>query len=181
MNHPDWPDACRRPWYPIPAYAAPTPELVAAVTDIWRWADAEAAALGAECRACGQCCDFARAGHILFGTGAELDVFIFLVAPHFSADAEKAGAALAAGRCPFWRQERCTARASRLIGCRVYYCDPRASQKLLRIGEESLARLEAAAGRHGRRHWYGPALEYVKNNMSYLKLSAGPDKADVST
>jgi len=181
MNHPDRSEACRRPWHPIPDYVAPTPALVVAVDAVWRWGDAQAAAVEAQCRMCGQCCDFGRAGHILFGTAVELDVFIFQTLADFSVDAEKTLAALSAGHCPLWRRGQCAARASRLVGCRVYYCDSRASQRLQEVGEASLARLDAVAAQHGRRRWYGPALEYITYNMSYLKLSAGPDKDDVST
>lgn len=174
-------NACQRPWHPVPEFTAPTAAIIAAVSDVWRQADARAAEVGAECRACGSCCDFPRRGHVLFGAGLEMDVLAAWAAANRSLDGDQAASALGSLRCPFWRQGRCSVRPVRLLGCRVYFCDNRAAQWLHEVCEDGLRQLDALCAQHGRPRWYGPALEYLERNMSHLICSARLDKGDVST
>lgn len=171
----------RAPWHPVPAFVAPTPEIVSAVQEMWQAVDTQVAECGAGCRACGSCCDFPRSGHVLFATALELSVLTSWAAEHCRLDRNDVFASLSAGLCPFWRRGRCEARPARPLGCRVYFCDTCASQILHEICEQGLRKLDVLNARFGRLRWYGSALEYFLYNTAHLFFLAQTDKDDVST
>jgi len=91
-----------------------------ALGELYARLDAEIASAGANCEACGQCCDFQRAGHRLYVSTAEL-ALLAGVRP-------TAAASPAPLRCPYRIDGACTARARRPLGCRVHFCTPPSEQ-----------------------------------------------------
>jgi len=73
-------------------------------------------AAGPACALSGRCCDFPRSGHTLFATALEADRILDLRGDPPAPEAK--------GWCPYYRNRRCTLRALRPLGCRVYFCDP---------------------------------------------------------
>ncbi|MHC4985451.1 MAG: hypothetical protein ACYTFO_04770, partial [Planctomycetota bacterium] len=97
------------------------PDLPDAITEAYRAVDAEIARLGFTCMGGGTCCRFDIADHRLFVTTAEL-AYLLAEGP--------APQPARPQRCPYQVGPRCTARAARPLGCRVYFCSPRASQAI---------------------------------------------------
>jgi Fe-S-cluster containining protein len=107
------------------------------VLEIYREADAAVAAAGPVCIASGRCCRFKEYGHVLFLSNLEADV-LRAAAPAYDRP-------VSADFCPFQKDNLCTAREPRPLGCRVYYCDPNYQDSGNRITETYLRRLKALA------------------------------------
>lgn len=88
------------------------------------------------CRLSGSCCRFAEYGHTLFVSAPEAALLL--------ADAPPPVRALDDGEsCP-WQDAlgRCTARAARPLGCRVYFCDPAFEPHAPELSEDYIGRLK---------------------------------------
>lgn len=94
-----------------------------AITQIYEKLDRELAALGATCKACGECCSFDRYGHELWLSSVEL---AYLVEIEGLRPVDRRGV------CPYMEGERCVAREGRAVGCRAFHCemDPKAIEEL---------------------------------------------------
>ena len=99
------------------ARAIRQPSLPGALAEIYRSVDAEIERLDLTCMGGGACCRFDIADHRLFATTAEL---AYLLADGPAPEAPRPQ------RCPYQMGPRCTARAARPLGCRVYFCAPAA-------------------------------------------------------
>jgi len=99
------------------------------------------------CRACGQCCRFEQFGHKLFVTAGELAFLIRPAAPW--QDLRSGTRANPAEMCPYQHGNRCLARDSRTLGCRLFFCDPAATDWFSSVYEDihdQIKRLHAAHG-----------------------------------
>lgn len=117
--------------------------------------DAAVAELGPTCAVSGRCCRFEEYGHTLFLSAPEAAVLV--------ADAPTPVRPLDAGStCP-WQDEkgRCTARAARPLGCRVYFCDPAFEEHAPRLSEEFLSRLKAIVDDHEWPWGYAPLHRHL--------------------
>ena len=70
--------------------------------------------------------------------------------------------------CPFQKDNLCTAREPRPLGCRIYYCDPNYQETGNRITETYLARLKQLAQEHGIPWRYAPLHVYLNENRPDL-------------
>ncbi|MCC6423238.1 MAG: YkgJ family cysteine cluster protein [Phycisphaerales bacterium] len=77
------------------------------------------------CVASGKCCQFERYGHRLYITTAEMAAFVAshgqLPRPPANADWDRTG-------CPFQIGRLCGVHAIRPFGCRIFFCDPTATE-----------------------------------------------------
>jgi Fe-S-cluster containining protein len=125
-----------------------------AVLEVYAWADAAIAAAGPRCGASGKCCRFTEYGHTLFISAFEAEILL-------------AGAPLAADGpfsrdgCPYQVSGLCTARESRPLGCRIYFCDPTFQQRMSEITEEAIARLKRIADAHDTGWNYAPLHHFL--------------------
>src|ERR1700691_533367 len=88
--------------------------------------DREVAAAGPVCVASGRCCRFKEYGHVLFLSSLEAEVLLEGVPEENRA---QAGPEHLRGEfCPYQKDNLCTAREPRPLGCRIYYCDPNYQQ-----------------------------------------------------
>ena len=115
--------------------------------------DREVAAAGPVCIASGRCCRFKEYGHTLFLSNLEASVLL--------ADAPAYEAPVTADFCPFQRDNLCTARDPRPLGCRVYYCDPTYQTRAGEITEKYLARLKTLADQSGIDWRYAPLHQFL--------------------
>lgn len=123
-------------------------ELRRKVLELYQEVDREVAAAGPVCVASGRCCRFKEYGHTLFLSRLEADVLL-AAAPEYETP-------VSADCCPFQKDNLCTAREPRPLGCRVYYCDPNYQETAGRITEKYLARLKELADEHGAGWRYAP-------------------------
>src|SRR5438105_12882717 len=104
------------------------------VLELYADVDREVAAAGPVCVASGRCCRFKEHGHTLFLSNLEADVLLAGPPPY--------EAPVSPDFCPFQKDNLCTAREPRPLGCRIYYCDPAYQDTGSRISEESLRQLK---------------------------------------
>ncbi len=135
------------------AEAAFHPAIDAGIREIYGEVARETAALAPTCNASGRCCRFGEWGHLLYVTGLEAAWCI-----RESARTPTAADVLAAaGRddCPFLESGLCTVHLARPLGCRAYFCDPKAQGWQESLSERMLARLRALHDAHGVPYRYG--------------------------
>ena len=130
-----------------------TEELRRRVLELYREVDQEVAAAGPVCVASGRCCRFKEYGHVLFLSNLEADVLL--------AGAPSYEKPVTPDFCPFQKENLCTAREPRPLGCRVYYCDPTYQETGNRISEEGVRRLKELAGELGVAWHYAPLHTFL--------------------
>src|SRR5215467_4173879 len=91
-------------------------ELRRCILELYEEVDRRVRAAGPVCVASGRCCRFKEWGHVLFLSNLEADVLLD-GAPAYDRP-------VSASFCPFQKENLCTARQPRPLGCRVYFCDP---------------------------------------------------------
>jgi len=123
------------------------------VLEIYREADAAVAAAGPVCVASGRCCRFKEYGHVLFLSNLEADVLL-AAAPAYDKP-------VSTDFCPFQKDNLCTAREPRPLGCRVYFCDPSYQEKCNQITETYLGKLKVLAEEQGMDWQYAPLHHYL--------------------
>ena len=126
------------------------------VLEVYAAADAAVAAANPRCDASGRCCRFTEYGHTLFISHFEAEILLES-APRFEQPASRDG-------CPFQINGLCTARESRPLGCRIYFCDPSFADRMVEITEASIARLKAIADEHGGEWLYAPLHHFLNSH-----------------
>src|SRR5687767_11918576 len=109
-----------------------TIEIRQAVYALYEEADREVAAAGPVCVASGRCCRFKEHGQVLYLSNLEAEVLL--------ADAPPYEKPAAAAFCPFQKENLCTARGPRPLGCRIYHCDPNYQEAASGITEKYLTK-----------------------------------------
>jgi hypothetical protein len=132
-----------------------TGELHRQVLELYKEVDQAVAAAGPVCVASGRCCRFKEYGHVLFLSNLEAEVLL--------ASAPAYEKPVSADFCPFQKNNLCTAREPRPLGCRVYYCDPSYQETGKLISDNYLKRLKALADEHGE-HWLYAPLHHFLNH-----------------
>jgi Fe-S-cluster containining protein len=118
------------------------------VLAIYAEADAAIAAAGPRCESSGRCCRFKEYGHTLFISHLEAEVLLDAAPPYAKP--------VSAEFCPFQKENVCTAREPRPLGCRVYFCDPAYQETGNEITEKYLRRLKDLADELSLGWRYGP-------------------------
>jgi hypothetical protein len=134
-----------------------SPELRRQVLALYEEVDREVAAAGPVCVASGRCCRFKEYGHTLFLSNLEADVLLGAAPPY--------EAPVSADFCPFQKENLCTARAPRPLGCRVYYCDPNYQETGNAITEKYLRRLKEMAEANGVAWSYAPLHAFLNQGQ----------------
>ena len=123
------------------------------VLQLYAEVDREVAAAGPVCVASGKCCRFKEYGHTLFVSKLEADVLLAAAPPY--------DAPVGADFCPFQKDNLCTAREPRPLGCRVYYCDPNYQETGNQITEKYLGRLKQIAADNELDWHYAPLHHFL--------------------
>src|SRR5215470_4891109 len=130
-------------------------ELRRRVLELYREVDAAVAAAGPVCVASGRCCRFKEYGHTLFISNLEADVLLSAAPPYETP--------VSADFCPFQKDNLCTAREPRPLGCRVFYCDPAYQETGKQLTEKYLRQLKDLATEHGVDWTYAPLHHFLNN------------------
>src|SRR5437867_7094860 len=137
------------------------------VLDLYREVDREVQAAGPVCVASGRCCRFKEYGHVLYLSNLEADVLLS-AAPAYDT-------LVSTDFCPFQKENLCTARAPRPLGCRVYYCDPNYQETGNQITERYLQQLKQLAQDHNVAWRYAPLHQYLnEGGKPAPRLSSNP-------
>ena len=114
-----------------------SPDVRSRVLEVYAEVDAAVATAKPRCDASGRCCRFTEYGHTLFLSQFEADILLETAPPY-----EKP---VSRDFCPFQVQGLCTARESRPLGCRIYFCDPAFQEQQHTITEVAVSKLKALA------------------------------------
>jgi len=144
-------------------------ELRRKVLEIYQEADRDVAAAGPVCIASGRCCRFKEYGHVLFLSSIEADVLL--------ADAPPYTQPVSPDFCPFQKDNLCTARDPRPLGCRVYFCDPNYQETGNLITERYLRRLKDLAREQGVPWNYAPLHTFL-NSADRAGAGGGPGSVE---
>jgi len=125
------------------------------VLELYQQVDRQVADAGPVCVASGRCCRFKEYGHTLFVSNLEAEVLLANAPPYESP--------VSADFCPFQKDNLCTAREPRPLGCRIYYCDPSYQETSGRITEKYLQRLKELADVHGMEWKYAPLHHFLNH------------------
>jgi Fe-S-cluster containining protein len=126
------------------------------VLEMYRDVDREVAAAGPVCISSGRCCRFKEYGHTLFLSSLEAEVLLSATPPY---DRD----AVTGDFCPFQKENLCTAREPRPLGCRVYYCDPNYQETGVAISEKYVKRLKELADEQGVGWHYAPLHHFLRH------------------
>ena len=118
------------------------------------------------CALSGRCCRFREYGHMLFLSEPEAVLLV--------ADAPRPIRPLDAGEsCPWQDQSgRCTARAARPLGCRVFFCDPRFESTASALSETFLTRLKQLCEIKGWPWNYAPLHQHLEEALRQGRLAS---------
>lgn len=127
----------------------------------------ELAALRPLCQRSGRCCKFKEFGHQLWTTRVELDYLV-----------DRAGLppeSSAGGACPYLKDGLCGVRDHRMLGCRIYFCDPAYASAMGPLYEKYHARIKDLHRRHGLPYEYGEFLSSLGRRGGSATRSAPRD------
>lgn len=135
-----------------------TEPAFAALERLYADLDAELARRAPACIARGDCCRFATSGHVLYTTPVELD---YLLAHAPAPPAREDGA------CPYLTTTgRCGVRDHRMLGCRVYFCDPAYTEAMPDVYERFHARVKTLLREQGIPYEYFRFLDRIATTAS---------------
>lgn len=120
-------------------------DLEAAYADLER----ELSVLRPKCELSGRCCRFKDFDHQLWTTDLELD-YLLARAGRPSPGPE--------GVCPWLKDGLCSVRDHRMLGCRIFFCDPGYKDAMGPLYEKYHRRLKDIHARHGLPYAYGELL-----------------------
>ncbi len=108
------------------------------------------------CRRSSRCCRFKEHGHQLWTTGLELQYLL---------DHEGPPEALRDGTCPYLEDGLCGVRDHRMLGCRIYFCDPAYESRMGPLYEKYHARIKELHVRHGIPYRYSEFLGEIRRRV----------------
>jgi Fe-S-cluster containining protein len=131
------------------------PLAAAELRALYKELDADVAELGPVCQLSGRCCRFKEYGHTLFISTPEAQLLLES-APEPCRPLDRGDT------CP-WQNEHghCTARDSRPMGCRVYYCDPSYERFAYDLSERFIRRLKELTDNQGLAWNYAPLHRHL--------------------
>ncbi|MAC19991.1 MAG: hypothetical protein CMJ23_10030 [Phycisphaerae bacterium] len=139
------------------------PEIRKEIADIHREIADAIRSLKPLCLASGNCCRFEAHGHRLYASGLEVARCVEICrAEGRGITSEQVEAAVERGNCPWQEGRLCTAREGRPTGCRVYFCDPRASEVVPELAETAHRRIRTLHDEHEIPYAYGEWREMLR-------------------
>jgi hypothetical protein len=126
-------------------------ELEAVYADLER----ELAERRPRCELSSRCCRFREYGHQLWTSVLELDYLRARSGP-------PPEGASAEGVCPYLKEGRCGAREGRMLGCRIFFCDPGYKEAMGPLYEAYHRRVKEIHVRHGIPYRYGEFLSEMR-------------------
>jgi Fe-S-cluster containining protein len=134
------------------------------INSLYAAVDAAVAAAGPKCEASGRCCRFKEYGHTLFISQMEAEVLLAAAPPYEQPVSDEF--------CPFQKDNLCTAREPRPLGCRVYFCDPAYQETGNQITETYLRQLKQLADEFDLGWRYAPLHVFLNEREAVERPSS---------
>jgi hypothetical protein len=139
-------------------------EAFAELETLYAELDRELEGLRPLCRQSSRCCRFKEFGHQLWTSELEVDWLL---------EREALPAAGPEDVCPWLREGRCGAREGRMLGCRIFFCDPGYAGAMNPLYERFHGRIKEIHRVHGIPYAYREFLSELARRRR--PESAGPD------
>jgi Fe-S-cluster containining protein len=105
------------------------------------------------CKMCGTCCDFGKYKHVLYTSSIETDFLEkFVDVPDFN---------VSDNVCPFLKDNKCSIREYRTLGCRIFYCDSKYKDTSYNLYERYLRRIKMLGNKFNIEWKYRPFLHQL--------------------
>lgn len=132
-------------------------ELVA----IYQRLEDELIRLNPGCNACGTCCNFVKFDHVLYTSNIETDfVTMHVEVPDFN---------VSSNGCPFLKDNQCSIRDFRTLGCRIFYCNPNYKEISGDLYEKYYRKIKDLSIKHNIQWKYLPFLDQLAEFKSNRK------------
>jgi len=141
------------------------PALARSISRIYARVDRQVEACGVRCKACGKCCAWGEE-FVLFASSLEVRYLLGKKSTPEEVRPE---------RCAYLQDGLCSARESRPLGCRTYFCERERRDELEEIHNRALRVLKRLAARRGLEWQYAPMMELLGERVRDL---AGDSKSD---
>ncbi|KAA0242309.1 hypothetical protein FBQ80_16260 [Candidatus Brocadia sp. AMX2] len=117
---------------------------------IYHQLEKELTRLNPGCNRCGTCCDFSAFDHILYASSIEINFITWNVeVPDFN---------VSDNICPFLKNNQCSIRDFRTLGCRVFYCNPHYKEVLNEVYEKYYQMIKDLSRKYDTQWEYLPFL-----------------------
>lgn len=125
---------------------------------IYQHLEKELTLLNPGCNGCGTCCNFSAFDHVLYASSIEINFITRNVeVPDFN---------ISDNICPFLKDNQCSIRDFRTLGCRVFYCNPYYNKVLNDLYEKYYQMIKDLSGKYNTQWKYLPFL----NQLAEFKL-----------
>ncbi len=125
---------------------------------IYQHLEKELMLLNPGCNRCGTCCNFKAFDHILYASSIEVDFIMRNVeVPDFK---------VSDNVCPFLKDNQCSIRDFRTLGCRVFYCNPHYKEVLHSLYEKYYQMIKDLSGKYNTQWKYLPFLNQLAESKS---------------
>ena len=132
--------------------------LYSELASIYRRLEKELMPINPDCCMCGTCCNFNTFDHILYSSSIEAGFITQHVKiPDFD---------VSNNICPFLKDNQCSIRDYRMLGCRIFYCNAAYQEIAHVLYEKYLQEIKELSKRHSIPWEYLPFL----NSLAKLKL-----------
>ena len=125
-------------------------EVDRGLEEIYAELDRELAVLRPLCQTSGRCCKFKEFGHQLWTTRLELDYLVDHAGPPPVGEE---------GKCPYLRDGLCGVRDHRMLGCRIFFCDPGYAGAMGPLYEKYHAKIKELHRGHDVEYRYAELLD----------------------
>ncbi|TVL98768.1 MAG: hypothetical protein CV087_20490 [Candidatus Brocadia sp. WS118] len=127
--------------------------LYSELARIYELLEKELMLLNPGCNRCGACCNFSAFDHVLYASTIEVDFITQNVeVPDFN---------ISDNICPFLKDNQCSIRDFRTLGCRVYHCNPHYREVLCDVYEKHYQMIRELGGKYNTQWKYLPFLDQL--------------------
>ncbi|NUO09073.1 MAG: YkgJ family cysteine cluster protein [Candidatus Brocadia sp.] len=132
---------------------------------IYQMLEEELTQLNPGCNRCGACCNFSTFDHVLYASSVEVNLITSNVeVPVFN---------VSDNICPFLKENQCSIRTFRTLGCRVFYCNPNYKDVLYTIYENYYQMIKDLSRKYTIQWKYLPFLKQLAEFKSEQLLLVG--------
>lgn len=126
------------------------------LVNIYQRLENELMELNPTCRQCGTCCKFSEFDHVLYASNVEVDFITQHVdVPEFD---------ISKNICPFLKNNQCSIRDFRTIGCRTFYCNPNFKEVSHALYEKYYQMVKELSRKYNIQWKYMPFLDQLSNS-----------------
>ena len=132
---------------------------------IYQRLEKELTQLNPGCNRCGTCCNFSTFDHVLYTSSIEVNFITQNVeVPNFN---------VSDNLCPFLKDNQCSIRDFRTLGCRVFYCNPHYKEVLYGVYEKYYQMIKELSMKYNIQWKYLPFLDQLAEFKSGQPLLVG--------